>query len=99
MDDLYDDLYKDIKNIKVPEIDVDGYFDDLKIQIEKKGVQDDNILNTIKTTWRYINRLQINCLIMQRGSIEILSSELKQCREDLENYKMNKSIRSTKKND
>ncbi len=68
----------------VPEIDIDKYFFDLKIQIEKKGITDNDILRTIKETWRFINKFHTECLKMQHNSIDILTFEL--------NHSKNKAI-------
>jgi len=76
-----------LDKLKVPEIDVDAFFDDLDIQIKKKGISDDDLLGIIKGTWSYISKLQTNCLKMQRESIEWLTADLEACQKERDKYK------------
>ena len=41
----------------------------------------------IKQTWRYVNKLQVNCLKAQRESIEWLTADLERCKKERDNYK------------
>jgi len=72
-----------LDKLDVPEVNIDDYFSDLAIQIEKSGIADEDLLKVIKETWRFINELQVNCLRMQRNSIQILTIELEDCKKDL----------------
>lgn len=76
-----------LDKLTVPEINVDDYFDDLSIQIKEKGITDEDVFSVVKETWRFINKLQVNCLKMQRNSIQLLTLELEASQKEFNELK------------